>query len=50
MIHLTGYNVHISIHVLRVEDDRHESFASDKRLISIHVLRVEDDLFFVMVA
>ena len=33
----------ISIHVLRVEDDRIGGWKSGSKLISIHVLRVEDD-------
>ena len=34
----------ISIHVLRVEDDRKFGSVAAQQLISIHVLRVEDDV------
>ena len=37
----------ISIHVLRVEDDRYMQLYACKYGISIHVLRVEDDIDFV---
>ena len=35
---------HISIHVLRVEDDDAIAHVNGVSIISIHVLRVEDDL------